>query len=83
MKNYWDIQDNNMIFIFQYFIKEINREKNEIITFILAFPICCEVKAKITISCKIEDFWRLIGWEKFYLVEILFLIIIIKLLFEK
>ena len=62
MKNYWDIQDNNMIFIFQYFIKEINRDKNEIITFILAFPICCEVKAKITISCKIEDFWRLIGW---------------------
>ena len=62
MKNYWDIQDNNMIFVFHFFIKEIYRDKNEIITFILTFPICCEVKAKITISCKIEDFWRLIGW---------------------
>ena len=43
-------------------VKEINGDNNEIITFTLAFPICCEANEKVAISRKIGHSWRLIGW---------------------
>ena len=44
-------------------VNDIKGEKNDIITFSTAYPICCEKDEKIAISRKIgHAFWRLIGW---------------------
>ena len=43
-------------------VNDIKGEKNDIITFSLAYPICSEISEKIAISRKIGHAWRLIGW---------------------
>ena len=42
-------------------IVSLKAEKNDIITFSSAYPICCEKEEKIAISRKIGHAWRLIG----------------------
>ena len=43
-------------------VNDIKGEKNDIVTFSLAYPICSEISEKIAISRKIGHAWRLIGW---------------------
>jgi translation initiation factor 2 subunit 3 len=43
-------------------VKEIKGENNDIIVFILSYPICSEIGEKIAVSRKIGHSWRLIGW---------------------
>ena len=43
-------------------VKEIKGENNDIITFVLAKPICSEISERIAVSRRIVNSWRLIGW---------------------
>ena len=43
-------------------VVEIKRENDDLITFALTYPICCEISEKVAISRKIGHSWRLIGW---------------------
>ena len=43
-------------------VKEIRGQNNDIIVFILSYPICSEIGEKIAVSRKIGHSWRLIGW---------------------
>ena len=43
------------------FVKNIEGDNNDIITFSFSNPICCDIGEKVAISRKIIN-WRLIGW---------------------